>query len=417
MRAHCSRLVMPTLLLIAASGGALAAADGDLGESDATMVFALGRATAQGRPGQPLRQPLGRPAAQAGARPDPPGLKRCSRRAPAWMLSSCSATAGPPRRASITAWCRASPIPSPSSASPARPSTRRRRCGRCSRCWAKPAEVPGADAAIVFPDASGGAPTLAFFGEQVAFAVNGLPTRFPPPAEPAADLVVEVALAKLCAAEAAVATGERAKELTAIAKALEGFGKVHYEASLVPEGIKEKAILPHVVGLKPVDRSVLEPLPASTLITLAVGLDGPGLREADHVPARSRRSPSACRPPGQEEVAPAEVQSQADALLGFLGVPLSLKQVTPGLRRHPPGDRHRPGPARPQRDRRAPAHHGDRDSAHAPGAGEDACPAPGGGRLGAGADPQCPGVVQSGEGVRPLETHQRRLGDDRMDRA
>ena len=194
----------------------------------------------------------------------------------------------------------------------------------------KPAEVPGADAAIVFPDASGGAaPRSPSSASRWPFAVNGLPTRFPPPAEPAADLVVEVALAKLCAAEAAVATGERAKELTAIAKALEGFGKVHYEASLVPEGIKEKAILPHVVGLKPVDRSVLEPLPASTLITLAVGLDGPGLWEADHDRVLAAIAERLSTP--DKKVAPAEVQSQADALLGFLGVPLSLGQVIQGF--------------------------------------------------------------------------------------
>ncbi len=193
----------------------------------------------------------------------------------------------------------------------------------------KDATVPGADWAVIYPDAQGGTPTVAWFGNQLVLGVYEMPRRVPPTSDPATDLVMDVALGRLMAACAAAAQGDEARQLTALAQAPALAGQLHYEASHVPEGIQEKLVLPKVAGLKACDRAALEPLPASTLVAFAVGLDGPGMWQADRdqvLGAIAAKLSSA-----DHAVSPAEAQAQCDGLLSMVGIPFSLGQLVQGF--------------------------------------------------------------------------------------
>ena len=134
---------------------------------------------------------------------------------------------------------------------------------------------------------------------------------------------------RLLSAEAACTKGEQADQLKAAAAACVAMGTIHYEANLLPEGMQERLVLPHVFGLKAVDRAALEPLPASTIVAFAIGLDGPGAWQAYHdqlLGAIAAKLSSA-----DHKVSPAEAQSQCDGLLSLIGIPLSLGQLIQGF--------------------------------------------------------------------------------------
>lgn len=145
-------------------------------------------------------------------------------------------------------------------------------------------QVAGADEAVMGRDQV----VLARFAETLALAFNR-PAAAPGAAAPAsADLAAAVhwqglgALIRSLAARTGRGEAELAGMDRAFAQLLEHGGTGgRYELRLVPEGILERFSMDSTWNPsgRPVDRGLLDLLPANTLMMLAAGFDGPGYWE------------------------------------------------------------------------------------------------------------------------------------------
>jgi hypothetical protein len=145
---------------------------------------------------------------------------------------------------------------------------------------AQPAQAAGSDEAVSQEQV-----TLARFGEALVLAFNHPATAPAAPAPATADLAASVhwqgviAVIRSLAAKAGKDDTEIAGLDKAFAQLLE-HGNTHarYELRLVPEGILERFVMDSAWNPsgKPVDRALLERLPANTLMMLAGGFDGAG---------------------------------------------------------------------------------------------------------------------------------------------
>lgn len=145
---------------------------------------------------------------------------------------------------------------------------------------AQAAQAAGSDEAV-----SQDQVTLARFGEALVLAFNQPAAAPTAPGPASADLAAVVhwqgvvAMVRALAAKA----GKDGEEIAGMDKAFaqmlaNGNAHARYEMTLVPEGILERFVLDSAWNPsgKPVDRTLLERLPANTLMMVAGGFDGPG---------------------------------------------------------------------------------------------------------------------------------------------
>lgn len=145
---------------------------------------------------------------------------------------------------------------------------------------AQAAQAAGSDEAVSQEQA-----TLARFGEALVLAFNQPAAAPTAPAPATADLAAVVhwqgvvAMIRALAAKAGKDDDEIAGMDKAFAQMLEhGNANARYELRLVPEGILERFVMDSAWNPagKPVDRTLLDRLPANTLMMLAGGFDGAG---------------------------------------------------------------------------------------------------------------------------------------------
>jgi hypothetical protein len=178
-----------------------------------------------------------------------------------------------------------------------------------------------ADQALTAPWGADGRAVLARYGDQLVASLGSAPVRLPEAQAPTTDASLRVDLPGLIAAWQH--PGPPAGASQAAAPQLE------YQLTIVPEGVRERlAWHQPVAGLLPVDRKVLAPLPASTLLVLAVGVDGPAAWERyGHGWVRWLAAHLA---PGGDP-GPDGGEQQIDNLLSLAGIPLSASKLVQSL--------------------------------------------------------------------------------------
>ncbi|MFM2091139.1 MAG: hypothetical protein RLZZ127_1628, partial [Planctomycetota bacterium] len=199
------------------------------------------------------------------------------------------------------------------------------------------AQVPGAVEAVTFQESADIPLTIARFADAI---VLGAPAAaLAPGAVPAtpADLSLVCDQTRLQAMILAV----QAEDDPAIAKAGEDllkahpelFGQLTWTITAVPEGFHERITAGANPAAMPVDRAILDRLPANTLAVLAAGIDGGKAWEIygpyllDVIIATMNRSGSL-----DDGTTPEALVSQADAFLQMQGLDVGVKDLAAGMR-------------------------------------------------------------------------------------
>lgn len=188
------------------------------------------------------------------------------------------------------------------------------------------AVVAGADAAFTTRARKGETVVVARAGTVLSATntVGGLPTWRPAADE--ADLLVQADLARLLAEAVALAPAhERDEAELAQALLAPALGGMAYRMQLVPEGLLERLELggSHP-WLAPVDRTLLDRLPANTLAGIAIGVHGKPLWEA-------LRGPLLAAIAREEGLTPEDAESMIDAHLAGMGVEGGITRLIEGI--------------------------------------------------------------------------------------
>ncbi|GDY12566.1 hypothetical protein LBMAG53_14440 [Planctomycetota bacterium] len=195
------------------------------------------------------------------------------------------------------------------------------------------AVVPGADEALTKPGKagvlvrSGGRLTLNVAVSDPAAALSGI-------AAPAkeVDLVYRVDVPRLVAAMKPLVPATEVAATTAL-QALAPFGPIQGSVALRSEGLLEHIegeLLKPLPGHKPVDRALLGRLPATTLMTLAVGFDGKAWWKQNRqivlgIVLETERQQSGVA------LSLDEAEQQLDGLLGGLGIGATAREIAEGI--------------------------------------------------------------------------------------
>jgi hypothetical protein len=195
--------------------------------------------------------------------------------------------------------------------------------------------VPGADAVITAENNGDLAATFARFKDVIAVGhpAAGLAVR--PVSALDADITVRLDQARLQAAMQQI----QAEDNPAIAKAgadlmarhPELFTELVWTMTAVPEGFHERIVSGANPAAIPVDRAVLDRLPANTLAVLAAGVDGAKAWDL-FAPYVLDLITGTINQKGGEESTPDGLLSQADAFLQMQGLEFGVKAMVSGMR-------------------------------------------------------------------------------------
>ncbi len=195
--------------------------------------------------------------------------------------------------------------------------------------------VPGADATITAENNGDMAVTFARFGDAIAFGhpAAGIAVRPVPASE--ADITVRVDQARLQAAMQQIQGADNAALAKAgadfMARHPELFAELVWTMTAVPEGFHERIVSGANPAALPVDRAVLNRLPANTLAVLAGGVDGAKTWDL-LAPYLLDVIAGTINQGGDEPTTSEALLSQADAFLQTQGLEVGLKDIVTGMR-------------------------------------------------------------------------------------
>ncbi len=188
-------------------------------------------------------------------------------------------------------------------------------------------QVPGATEAVADHAGEG---TLARFGTVLTFSLNTDSVATPPAGEATADVAINLDVKRLVdAMSAIVPASDKAQFDSVVATMKSQFGVVTYSSDLLPEGIRDRMTnsAPGFGG-KAVDRAVLARLPGTTLMTIAIGLDGKAIWKNAGTAMLSQIDLAMHNgTPSGGEATTQEIQG----MMGALGIEGGLQQVIEGI--------------------------------------------------------------------------------------
>lgn len=186
------------------------------------------------------------------------------------------------------------------------------------------AQVPDADEAVGEEDG-----VLARFGEALVFAAHLPAERRALPAPAAAATLAIDAQAAVQAFGAILPPERRGDHERVLAQWQPYLGRIAYRGELVPEGVRERLTSDRPLpGAAPVQRDLLERLPATTLLMLAVGVDGRAYWQV-HSAALLALLDAAWHP--EDPQGPEATLAEADQALATHGIEGGLQRFVEGL--------------------------------------------------------------------------------------